>query len=468
MKSKTPKPLHTIGGRTLLGHVLAAAGPLGAEHTLVVVGHGRDEVAASFADTNAQSVVQETQKGTGHAARLALDAAPDFDGAVLVLYGDTPLLTTETLAALVEEHRANGALATILTAAAPDPTGYGRVIRDETGSVSRIVEHRDATEVERSVHEINTGVGVFQAAPLRTALAKLRHDNAAGESYLTDVIGGFVSEGGRVAAVIGDLDETAGINDRAQLAEAGRLLRDRVLRRWMREGVCVVDPATTWVDVTVALAPDVTLHPNVQLHGSTVIHEGAVIGPDCTLRDTRVGANATVIRAQAEGAEIGPEASVGPFAYLRPGAVLGRRSKVGTYVEVKASEIGDESKVPHLTYVGDATIGRDTNIGASSVFANYDGVHKSRSEIGDHVRTGSDNMFVAPVRVGDGAYTGAGAVIREDVPPGALAVSAGAKQRVIEGWTERKRPGTPSAAAAAAARQNQTRDGGSGDDGAGA
>lgn len=455
MRSATPKMLHEIAGRSLLGHVLAAVEPLEADHTLVVVGHGADRVTATFTGTGAMPVVQAEQRGTGHATRLALEELPDFDGTVLVVPGDSPLLTPDTLERLVGEHERGNATATLLTARAPDPTGYGRVIRDETEAVRRIVEQRDATETERAVREINTAVGAFDAAPLRDALKRLRADNAAGEEYLPDVVGTFVADGRRVVPVLADYTETAGVNDRVQLAAAGRVLRDRLLEAWMRAGVTVVDPAATWIDVDVTLARDVVLHPGVQLHGTTTVGENARVGPDCTLRDTVVGAAAVVIRTHAERAEIGPEATVGPFAYLRPGARLARGAKVGTYVEVKAAEIGEGSKVPHLTYVGDATIGRGANIGASSVFVNYDGVAKHHSVVGDHVRTGSDNTFVAPVHIGDGAYTGAGAVIREDVPPGALAVSEGARQRTIQGWTERKRPGTPSAEAARRAREHK-------------
>jgi bifunctional UDP-N-acetylglucosamine pyrophosphorylase/glucosamine-1-phosphate N-acetyltransferase len=453
MKSALPKALHEIGGRSLLGHVLAAVSPLEPVTTCVVVGHGRDQVIAALEGTGARPVVQAEQHGTGHATRLAFDELAGFSGTVLVVPGDTPLLTADTLYRLVAEHNASDAAATLLTAEAPDPTGYGRIIRDESGSVRRIVEQRDATETERAVREINTAVAAYDAPALADALKRLSADNAAGEEYLTDVTGIFVADGRGVRAVLADFAETAGVNDRVQLAAAGRTLNDRLLSGWMRAGVTVIDPASTWVDVGVALAPDVLLKPGVQLHGTTSVESGASIGPDCTLTDTTVGAGATVIRAHADSAEIGPNAQVGPFAYLRPGARLDRKSKVGTYVEVKNARIGEGSKVPHLTYVGDATIGRDVNIGASSVFVNYDGVRKQHSVVGDGARTGADNTFVAPVNIGEGAYTGAGAVIREDVPPGALSVSAG-RQRVIEGWTERKRAGTSSAEAAAAARSN--------------
>ena len=449
MRSATPKVLHGFAGRSLVGHTLAAAAPLGADETVVVVGAGRDAVTAHLAAVapSVKPVVQAEQRGTGHAVRVALDAVPGDAGAVLVLPGDAPLLRPETLRALFDQHVAAGAVATVLTSVLPDPTGYGRVVRDPDGGVGRIVEHRDATDAEREITEVGTSVYVFAAGPLRSALAGLSTANAQGEEYLTDVVGAFAAAGLPVHAVVAPADETAGVNDRLQLAAAHRIYNDGVLAYWMRAGVTVVDPATTWVDAAVTLEPDVTLLPGVQLLGGTSVATGAQVGPDVTLLDTVVGAGARVVRAQCEGAEIGPEASVGPFAYLRPGARLGRGAKIGTYVEVKATDVGAGSKVPHLSYVGDATIGEHTNIGAATVFVNYDGVAKHRTTIGSHARTGADTMFVAPVVVGDGAYTAAGSVVTEDVPPGALAV-ARARQRNVEGWVARRRPGTAAAEAA--------------------
>ena len=451
MRSALPKVLHAVCGGTLLEHVLAAAAPLAAD-PIVVVGHGRDQVAATL-PASATAVVQEQQRGTGHAVRLAMEAVPDLAGTVLVVPGDTPLLTTDTLRALVEAHERAGAAATVLTARVADPTGYGRVLRGADGGVTRIVEHRDATESERAVDEINTSVYAFAAPALREALAKLSTDNAQGEEYLPDVIGMYVERGQPVAAVVADEAQVHGVNDRAQLAAVGRALRDRIVTRWMRDGVTVIDPASVWIDAGVRLEADVTLHPGVQLHGTTTVAAGASIGPDCTLSDTVVGAGASVVRAHCDRAEIGPYASVGPYCYLRPGARLGPHAKAGTYVEIKAAEIGEGTKVPHLSYVGDATIGDHTNIGAATVFVNYDGVAKHHTTIGSHARTGADNMFVAPVNVGDGAYTAAGSVISKDVPPGALGVGR-AQQRNIEGWVERRRAGTAAAEAARTAHKH--------------
>jgi bifunctional UDP-N-acetylglucosamine pyrophosphorylase/glucosamine-1-phosphate N-acetyltransferase len=461
MRSATPKVLHAIAGRSLVGHVLAACAPLEADSTLVVVGAGREAVTAHLGSVaaGAAPVVQADQRGTGHATRVALEAAPAVEGTVLVLPGDTPLLRTGTLRRLVEEHQTSGAVATLLTAVLPDPTGYGRVVRGPRGQVLRVVEHRDASDDERAIAEVNTSVYAFESGPLRDALSRLSTANVQGEEYLTDVVGLAVAAGSPVGAVVAPAEETAGVNDRLQLAAAHRVLNDRLLADWMRAGVTVLDPATTWVDAGVELAPDVTLHPGTQLHGTTRVETGAQIGPDCTLTDTVVRAGARVVRAHCDGAEVGRGATVGPFAYLRPGAKLGPAAKVGTYVEVKGSEIGPGAKVPHLSYVGDATIGAGTNLGAATIVANYDGVAKHRTVVGEQVRTGSDTVLVAPVTIGDGAYTAAGSVITEDLPPGALGLGR-ARQVTRTGWVERRRPGTPAAEAAAdAARRDGPGDG---------
>ena len=453
MRSAVPKVLHTLGGRSLLGHVLAAAEPLNAGATVVVVGAGRDLVEEHLAQVapGAFPVVQEEQRGSGHAAAVALDAVPDLEGPVLLVNGDSPLLRAATVAALVEAHRAAGSVLTVLTAEVDDPTGLGRIVRDADGDVRAIVEERDATPEQRAIREINAGVYVGDAAAIRRALARISTDNDQGEQYLTDVLGLLVADGARVRGhVAEDPDDVLGCNDRRELAARRRTLNDRVLDDLMRSGVTVVDPQTTWVDVTCAVAADVVLEPGTQLRGVTTVAAGAVVGPDSTLVDTEVGEGASVVRTHSLQAVIGPEASVGPFADLRPGTRLGAGSKVGTFVETKNADIGEGSKVPHLSYVGDATIGAGTNIGAATVFVNYDGVAKHRTTIGAHARTGADNMFVAPVTVGDGAYTAAGSVITSDVPPGAMAV-ARAPQRNVAGWVRRRRSGTPAAEAAAAA-----------------
>ncbi|WP_404815408.1 bifunctional UDP-N-acetylglucosamine diphosphorylase/glucosamine-1-phosphate N-acetyltransferase GlmU [Streptomyces thermolineatus] len=454
MKSATPKVLHTLCGRSLLGHVVASASALEPGHVVVVVGHRRELVAGHLAEIapGVRTAVQEEQNGTGHAVRTALESLAaeglTFDGTVVVTCGDTPLLTPATLRALADAHAAEGNAVTVLSAKLPDPTGYGRIVRESDGSVSGIVEHKDATHEQRTVDEINSGVYAFDGRLLGEALSRVTTDNAQGEEYLTDTLAILRAAGHRVGAVVAaDHREILGINDRVQLAAARRILNDRLLEDAMRAGVTVVDPASTWLDVTVTVEQDVLVHPNTRLYGATHLATGCEVGPDCTLTDTSVGAGARVQSTVADGAEIGEEAGVGPFAYLRPGTRLGRKAKAGTYVEMKNAEVGEGSKVPHLSYVGDATIGEYSNIGAASVFVNYDGVEKHRTTIGSHCRTGSDNMFVAPVAVGDGAYTAAGSVITRNVPPGALAVARG-QQRNIEGWVARKRPGTAAAKAA--------------------
>jgi bifunctional UDP-N-acetylglucosamine pyrophosphorylase/glucosamine-1-phosphate N-acetyltransferase len=459
MKSATPKVLHTLCGRSLVGHVVAASRALEPEHLIVVVGHARDQVTEhlSEVDPRALTAVQHEQLGTGHAVRTGLDELSRrgvvLDGTVVVTYGDTPLLTTGTLTTLVAAHEADANAVTVLTAQVPDPTGYGRIIRGAGGDVTAIVEQKDATETQRAIAEINSGVYAYDARLLAEALGKVTTDNSQGEEYLTDTLAILREAGHRVGAyVAADHREIAGVNNRVQLAEARRVLNDRLLTRAMLDGATIVDPASTWVDVDVTFAPDALVYPNTQLLGATSLAEGAEVGPNCTLTDTAVGAGARVSNTVADQAEVGPQASVGPYAYLRPGTRLGPKAKAGTYVEMKNAAIGEGTKVPHLSYVGDATIGDYTNIGAASVFVNYDGEAKHHTTIGSYCKTGSDNMFVAPIVVGDGAYTAAGSVITKDVPAGSLAVARG-QQRNIDGWVARKRPGSAAAQAAERAQQ---------------
>jgi bifunctional UDP-N-acetylglucosamine pyrophosphorylase/glucosamine-1-phosphate N-acetyltransferase len=454
MKSATPKVLHTIGGRSLVGHALAAAQGVDPLHLAVVVGHGRDAVAPHVAETapDATLAIQEEQLGTGHAVLTALDALPPLHGIVIVTYGDVPLQTSRTLQQLIDSHHGGSDAVTVLTATVADPRGYGRIVRNESGAVMAIVEEKDATDIQRAITEINSGIFAFDASMLRDALTRLSRDNAAGELYLTDVVAIATREGHHVGALrTHDGWETEGVNTREQLSRLGAELNRRVLDHWMHEGVEVIDPATTWVDVTVELAADVRLKPGVQLHGNTVVETGSTIGPDTTLTNVRVGAGVEVIRTHGIDAVLGPGAVIGPFAYLRPGTVVGEAAKVGTFVETKNATIGAKAKVPHLSYVGDADIGEGTNIGAGTIFANYDGVAKHHTSVGAHAHTGANNTFVAPVEIGDGAATGAGAVIRRSVPPGALAVSGG-PQRHVDDWVDRKQPGSPAAVAAQSAK----------------
>lgn len=453
MKSATPKLLHPLAGSPIVAHVLRTAQALDAARVIAVVRHERDQVAAAVESVLPACVVvdQDEIPGTGRAVEQALAAVPaDFEGEVLVLNGDVPLLDADTLAAFLEQHRGHAAQASVLSAMYDDPSGYGRIVRDERGAFNRIVEQKDATDEERGIAEINAGIYAFGAGALRDQLANLTTDNAQGEKYLTDVIQHLREAGSEVEAVpVSQPWLVAGINDRAQLSETAARLNALIVRGWQLNGVTIEDPATTWIDLDVTIEPDVTIRPGTQLKGATTIATGAVIGPDTTLVDCEIGANAEVKRTDATLSVVGDGASVGPFSYLRPGTVLGADGKIGTFVETKNATIGVGSKVPHLSYVGDATIGEHSNIGAGSIFANYDGVRKHHSEVGSHVRTGSHGVFVAPIRIADGAYTGAGTVVRKDVPAGALAVNV-APQRNIEGWVQKHRAGTAAAQAAEA------------------
>jgi bifunctional UDP-N-acetylglucosamine pyrophosphorylase/glucosamine-1-phosphate N-acetyltransferase len=451
MKSSTPKVLHRLAGLPLIGHVLRTASSLSPEHVAVVVRHERDLVAAEVLERAPDAIVvdQDDVPGTGRAVEVAVDALPaDFDGAVVVLSGDVPLLDAASLRLLVDAHVGGGNGATFVSAIAPDPTGLGRIVRDASGAFVSVVEHKDATAEQLTITEANAGIYAFDVARLRAALPSLTTENAQGEKYITDAPALISERGGRIDVVtLTDPWLVAGINDRAQLSDAARELNARIVRRHQLAGVTVQDPATTWIDLDVTIEPDAEVLPGTQLVGATTIAAGAVVGPDTTLRDTEVGARATVNRVDATLAVIGDGASVGPFAYLRPGTILGDDGKIGTFVETKNARIGRGSKVPHLSYIGDAEVGEDSNIGANTITANYDGVHKHRTEVGSNVRTGSHNVFVAPVRIGDGAYTGAGTTVRKDVPAGSLAISY-APQRNTDGWVEEHRPGTPAAEAA--------------------
>jgi len=451
MKSATPKVLHSVAGRSLLGHVLHAVDHLQPSELRIVVGSGREAVESHVAQIapNATTVFQEHRGGTGHAAQLAL-AGNTPKGTVLVLAGDTPLLSGDSLAQFVAAHAAGQFAASVLTAEHPEPTGYGRIIRDDSDELLRIVEEKDATDDEKFIFEINSGVYAFDGEKLAASIGKLTNANAQGELYLTDVIGILKSAGESIAAImIDDFTETLGVNDRVQLAESAAMLRDRINEQWMRAGVTIIDPTTTWIDSTVALSQDVTLHPGTALFGSTKIATGAVIGPRTTLKDCVVKEGASVLESIATETVIGEGAVVGPFTYLRAGTQLGDSTKAGAFVEMKNAVVGAGSKVPHLSYVGDATIGEGSNIGAATIFVNYDGVEKHHTTVGDQVRIGSDTMLVAPVSIGDGAYTAAGSVITEDVPAGAIGVGR-AKQRNVLDWVLRKRAGSKSAQAAEA------------------
>ena len=460
MKSSTPKVLHPIGGLPLLGHAIRAARATAAEHVEVVVRHQRDLVVEYCSSVDPALVVadQDEVKGTGRAVECGLAALPaDLVGTVLVTSGDVPLIEGQTLVDLANAHAASGAAVTVVTAEVADPTGYGRVVRGADGGVERIVEQKDASEAERSIREINSGIWGFDAAVLRDALEQVGTDNAQGEKYLTDVLALARAAGHRVGAHrIDDIWQTEGVNDRVQLAKLGRVLNDRVCEKWMRAGVTIVDPATTWIDTDVTIGQDARILPGTQLLGATIIGSGAVIGPEVTLIDTEVGEKAEVERAKANLAVIGAGATVGPYSYLRPGTVLGAKGRIGGFVETKNAQIGAGAKVPHLTYAGDVEIGPGANIGAGTIFANYDGVAKHRSRIGKDSFVGSHTVVISPVDVADGAYVAAGSALTQDVNPGEIAV-ARAKQRNVPGWVARARPGTRTAAAAEAAAAAGTR-----------
>jgi bifunctional UDP-N-acetylglucosamine pyrophosphorylase/glucosamine-1-phosphate N-acetyltransferase len=438
-RSQLAKVMHPVAGRTLLRHVLEAVRPLGLRQVVVVVGHQADEVAAEARSAgldNLEIVVQHDQQGTGHAVAVALPAIDPGARRVIVLPGDAPLLAPGTLARLADA--AGEDEAALLTADLDDPTGYGRILRDDAGHVVGIVEEADATEAQRALTEVNAGLYAFDRQVLAGALEQVGADNAQGEQYLTDVVEILVSAGATVGAALAPADQASGVNDRVQLAAAGNLLRTRALERLMRSGVTIVDPATTYLDVGVEVGPDAVLLPGCILEGATRVGRGASIGPWARLVDAEVGDGAQVAQSVVLGASVGPHAQVGPFAYLRPGTRLGRGAKAGAFVEIKRSTVGEGSKVPHLSYVGDTTIGRNANIGAGTVTVNYDGYGKHETEIGDGAFVGSDSMLVAPVRVGDGAVTAAGSTITDDVPDDALAI-ARERQVVKDQWARRRR-----------------------------
>ena len=451
MRSDVPKVLHTILGRTLIGHVLCATESLSASERVVVVGAKSEEVTAEVLryDSRAKIAHQERRGGTGHAVRIALEQIDCADDAtVVVIAGDAPLITGQSLDRLVALCENDQVGAAVLTADVDDPHGYGRIIRDPENGILRIVEEKDADADEREVHEVNSSIYAFHAGALKRALADIKPNNAQSEEYLTDAIEIIRASGKKVVPVVADdYFEILGVNNRIQLAEATAIMRDRINLHWMEAGVTLIDPPTTFIDVTVELESDVTIKPGCQIEGASRIGRGALIGPDTRLFNCEVGSDAVITKSECDGATIGRHAQVGPYSFLRPGAHLGEGAKVGSFVEVKNSSIGAGSKVPHLSYIGDATIGIESNIGAGTITANYDGVAKHQTVIGDHVRIGSDNILIAPVEVGDGAYTAAGSAITENVPPGAMGVGRG-QQRNILGWVERKRAGSDSAKAA--------------------
>jgi bifunctional UDP-N-acetylglucosamine pyrophosphorylase/glucosamine-1-phosphate N-acetyltransferase len=423
MRSRTPKLLHEVLGRPLLGWSMAAVEELAATPTVVIVPPDAGELE-QLVPGWATTAVQQQARGTGDAAMSGRGALDGFQGDVLVLNADHPLVDAGTLRELVDAHRSAGAAVTVLTFERTKTIGddFGRIVRDSSGRVERIVERRDADAGQRDIREVNAGYYVFRSDALWPALDGLRPDNDQGELYITDAVGALAAAGGVHAHVHGDPVVAMGINTRADLAEAAAVLRSRVNRAHMLAGVTILDPASTHIDAGVTIEPDAVIEPFTVLRGATTVGEGAIVGPHVVAVDARIGA----------------EASVGPFASLRPGTVLERGAKAGTFVELKNAELGERAKVPHLSYIGDAEIGAGTNVGAGGITANYDGESKQRTVIGRDVHTSCHNVFVAPVTIGDGAWTAAGSVITTDVPPDALGV-ARARQTNIEGYGKRKR-----------------------------
>ncbi|MEX1135218.1 MAG: bifunctional UDP-N-acetylglucosamine diphosphorylase/glucosamine-1-phosphate N-acetyltransferase GlmU [Acidimicrobiia bacterium] len=436
MMSDLPKVAHMAAGRTLVGWVLETVFPLDPATTVVVVGHRADAVERLLPD-HVLSAVQEEQLGTGHATRVGMAAIRDIDpdDTVVVLYGDLPLLTRELVTELAE--RGEGVAARLVAVEFEDPTGYGRVIRDAEGLVTSIVEERDTNDEQRTIRDINAGVYSFRAGDLIEALGEISNENAQGEYYLTDVIGILAGRGERIEPVRAIPEEVVGINSQGQLAEARRLLQARTNQKLMESGVWMLDPERTYVDDTVVVEPGARIYPGVHLEGTTTVGAGAQVGPDVFAVDSTIGAGTTVWYAVLRGAVVGEECEVGPYASLRPGSVLERGSKVGTFVETKNTTLGEKAKAPHLSYLGDASVGARSNIGAGTITCNYDGFEKHRTEIGEDVFVGSDTMLVAPLTIGAGAVIGAGSVITEDVAEGALAIER-TEQREIPGYARRR------------------------------
>jgi bifunctional UDP-N-acetylglucosamine pyrophosphorylase/glucosamine-1-phosphate N-acetyltransferase len=439
MKSDVPKVLHPLLDRPILAYPLDCIREAGITRAVVVIGHGADRVESYLSARGVEIAVQDSQLGTGHAVMSAASLLEGFEGTILVVSGDTPFLRSDTVRALAEHHIARGAAATILTSRPPDPHGYGRIVRDESGNVTKIVEHKDATKEQLAIAETNSSIYCFEAARLFPALGKLDTNNVQGEYYLTDVVELLVEAGEVVAAFeTEDHTETMGVNSRAQLAEALSILQRRINDRWMEEGVTIIAPDQAWIGKDVTIGRDTWVGPQTHLLGSTSIGRGCTIGPNAQVIDSVVGDAVVIEQAKVRESRIESEASVGPFCSLRPGTVLGAGAKAGTFVEMKQTEVGAGAKVPHLSYMGDATIGERANVGAGTITCNYDGVHKYPTVIEKDAFIGSDTMLIAPVRVGEGAVTGAGSAISKDVPPGALAVERG-EQKNVEDWAKRKR-----------------------------
>lgn len=438
MKSDLPKVLHKANGKPMVNYVLDAVKEAGVDEVVMVVGHGAELVKDTLAN-QARFVTQEQQLGTGHAVMQTESVLGGFSGDLLVLCGDTPLIQGETVQRLAEQHKREKNAATVLTAVFDNPTGYGRVIRSESGTVEKIVEQKDASPEELAVKEINSGFYCFDAVELYKALSKLSPANAQGEYYLTDVLEIMKAKGLRVGAmIVDDNEEIIGINNRSQLATAEKVIRERINYRHMLNGVTILDPEAVYIDSQVKIEADSLIYPGCILEGNTVIGAGSVLGPNTRIKDSLLEEKVSVQYSVIIESKVGAEAVIGPFAYLRPGTVLGAKVKVGDFVEIKNSVIGNGSKVPHLSYVGDADVGEKVNVGAGTITCNYDGRKKSRTLIEDEAFIGSNTNLVAPVKIGKKAITAAGSTVTKEVPEGALCVER-AKQVIIPKWASRKK-----------------------------
>nr|WP_159888068.1 bifunctional UDP-N-acetylglucosamine diphosphorylase/glucosamine-1-phosphate N-acetyltransferase GlmU [Paenibacillus puerhi] len=423
MKSKLYKVLHPVCGKPMVGHVVSALESLQTARTVVVVGHGAEAVQAYLGE-KAEYALQEQQLGTGHAVLQAKPLVGEEEGLTLVVCGDTPLISAETLEGMIKLHQERGAAATILTADIDQPKGYGRIIRDKDGFVTKIVEEKDCTPEERLVKEINTGTYCFDNRKLFAALAQVKNDNAQNEYYITDVIGILNAQGERIDGyVLDDASESIGVNDRIALSEAEQSMRARINRRHMLNGVSIIDPAATYIEADVTIGSDTVLYPGTVLRGGTAVGEAAVIGPQADIVDSKIGSGVTVKYSVLQDAVVGDGSSVGPFAYLRPGADLGQNVKIGDFVEIKNAKLGDDTKVSHLSYIGDAEIGKNVNFGCGAITVNYDGFNKQLTEVEDDAFVGSNVNLIAPVKVGKGAYVVAGSTITQNVEPGDLAIA---------------------------------------------
>ena len=438
MKSAMPKVLHKVCGKALCKWVIDASKEAGADMVVTIIGHKADMVRTQI-EADTEIAVQAEQKGTGHAVMQASDFIRETEGSVVILNGDTPLITAETIKKAIKFHDESGNQATVITAILDDATGYGRIVRNAEGNVVKIVEHKDASEEERKINEINSGMYVFDAASLVYALGKLQPNNAQGEYYLTDTLEILLSSGKKIGAyAIEDNDEIRGINNRIQLNEAETIMRERINRRHMTEGVTMINPSATYIEAGVKIGADTIIGANVELKGSTVIGENCEIGQGSRLENAVIGNGVSVMSSVILDSEIGDNTNVGPFAYVRPNCKVGSNVKVGDFVEIKNSSIDDDTKISHLTYIGDSDVGKNVNFGCGTVTCNYDGTNKYRSEIGDNVFVGCNTNLVSPVKVGDRSYIAAGSTITEDIPEGSLSI-ARSRQTVKEGWADKKK-----------------------------